>query len=90
VASKTISEPVKDVESLKKMIKERLSCIELPDLRFAEMKTVNGPDIIVDAGGFGQVHSRKKIPADKLDVKHGRSHSDLDGKCGTRARLRTA
>ncbi len=51
VIGQKISQPVKDVDSLKKMIKEVFPAVELPDLRFEDMKTVKGPDIIVDAVG---------------------------------------
>jgi 2-keto-4-pentenoate hydratase len=68
VIGQKISKPVKDVASLKKMIKEVFPAVELPDLRFAEMKTVKGPDIIVDAVGSAKYIVGKKMPVDKVDV----------------------
>jgi 2-keto-4-pentenoate hydratase len=68
VVGQKISEPVKDVESLKKMIKEVFPAVELPDLRFADMKNVKGTDIIADAVGCAKYIIGPKIPADKVDV----------------------
>lgn len=79
VFGQKISEPVKDVDSLKKTVKEVFPAIELPDLRFADMKTVNGPDIIVDAVGSAKYIVGKRIPADKLDVSTVEVTLTLDG-----------
>lgn len=68
VIGQKISEPVKDVNSLKKMVKEVFPAVELPDLRFEDMKTLKGPDIIVDAVGSSKYIVGKKIPVDKVDV----------------------
>ncbi len=80
VLGQKISEPVKDVESLKKMIKKVLPAVELPDLRFSDMKTVTCPDIIVDAVGSAKYIVGKRIPADKVDVSTVEVTLTLDGK----------
>ncbi len=79
VLGQKISEPVKDVESLKKMVKEVFPAIELPDMRFEDMKTVTGPDIVVDAVGSAKYIVGKKIPADKVDVSKVEVTLTLDG-----------
>lgn len=79
VLGQKISQPVKDVESLKKMVKEVFPAIELPDMRFADMKTVTGPDIVVDAVGSAKYIVGKKIPADKADVNKVEVTLTLDG-----------
>jgi 2-keto-4-pentenoate hydratase len=68
VVAQKISEPVKDVAALKKMIKEVFPAVELPDLRFADMKNLKGPDIIADAVSSAKYIVGPKIPADKVDV----------------------
>ncbi len=79
VIGKKISEPVKDTDSLKKMIKEVFPAVELPDLRFEDMKEIKGPDIIVDAVGSSKYIVGKKIPADKIDVSKVEVTLKLDG-----------
>jgi 2-keto-4-pentenoate hydratase len=68
VVGRKIAEPVKDVASLKKMIKEVFPAVELPDLRFADMKNLKGPDIIADAVSSAKYIVGPRIPADKVDV----------------------
>ena len=68
VVGQKISAPVKDVESLKKMIKEVFPAVELPDLRFADMKNLKGQDLIVDAVACSKYIIGPRIPADKVDV----------------------
>lgn len=68
VVGQKISAPVKDVESLKKMIKEVFPAVELPDLRFADMKSLKGQDLIVDAVACSKYIIGPRIPADKVDV----------------------
>jgi len=68
VVGQQISQPVKDVDSLKKMIKEVFPAVELPDLRFADMKDVKGPDIVADAVGCAKYIIGKKIPVGQADV----------------------
>ncbi len=75
-----ISEPVKDVESLKKMVKEVFPAVELPDLRFADMKNLKGTDIIADAVGAAKYIIGKRMPADKVDVNKVEVTMTLDGK----------
>ena len=79
VIGQKISEPVKDVDSLKKMIKEVFPAVELPDLRFEDMSTVKGPDIIVDAVGSAKYIVGKKIPVDKVDVSKVEVTLKMDG-----------
>jgi 2-keto-4-pentenoate hydratase len=79
VIGQKISEPVKDLDSLKKMIKEVFPAVELPDLRFEDMSAVKGPDIIVDAVGSAKYIVGKKMPADKVDVSKVEVTLKLDG-----------
>jgi 2-keto-4-pentenoate hydratase len=80
VAGQKISQPVKNVESLKKMIKEVFPAVELPDLRFADMKNLKGTDIIVDAVGCAKYIIGPKVPANKVDVSKVEVTLTCDGK----------
>ncbi len=60
VAGRKIDKPVSDVASLKKMISEVFPAVELPDIRFNQMKGIKGADIVADAIGSSQVHCREK------------------------------
>ncbi len=79
VVGQKISEPVKDVESLKKMIKEFFPAVELPDLRFDDMKSVKGSDLIVDAVASAKYIVGPRFPADKVDVGKVDVTLTLDG-----------
>ncbi len=79
VLGEKITEPVKDLDSLKKKIKEVFPAIELPDLRFDDMKNLKGPDIIVDAVSCAKYIVGKRIPADQLDVSGVEVTLKLDG-----------
>ena len=79
VIGQKISQPVKDVASLKTMIKEVFPAVELPDLRFEDMKTLKGPDVIVDAVGSAKYIVGKKMPVDKVDVSKVEVTLKLDG-----------
>jgi len=73
VIGQQISQPVKDVDSMKKMIKEVFPAVELPDLRFADLKELKGPDLVADAVGCSKYIVGKRIPVgqtnvDKVDV----------------------
>lgn len=74
-----ISEPVKDAESLKKKIKEVFPAVELPDLRFDDMKNLKGTDIVVDAVSSSKYIVGKRIPADKIDLSGVSVVLKLDG-----------
>ncbi|MBI5249927.1 MAG: 4-oxalocrotonate decarboxylase [Desulfomonile tiedjei] len=79
VLGEKISEPVKDVDSLKKKIKEVFPAIELPDLRFDDMKNLKGTDLIIDAVSSAKYIVGKKVPADQVDVTGGEVTLKLDG-----------
>lgn len=80
VAGEKITKPVQDVAALKKMIKEVFPAVELPDLRFADMKNLKGADIVADAVGSAKYIVGKRIPADKVDVGEVKVTLTLDGK----------
>lgn len=80
VIGQRIDKPVEDVASLKKMVKEVFPAIELPDLRFADLKAVKGPDLIADGVGAAQYIVGKRMPADKVDVSTIKVTLTLDGK----------
>jgi len=80
VVGQKISEPVKDVEALKKTVKEVFPAVDLPDLRFADVKNVKGPDIIVDNLGYSKYIIGKRMPSDKVDVNKVEVTMTLDGK----------
>ncbi len=63
-----IDKPVADVEALKKMIKDVCPAVELPDLRFDDMKNLKGADIIVDAVSSAKYIIGKAVPATSVDV----------------------
>ncbi len=75
-----ITKPVKDVESLKKLIKTVYPAIELPDIRFAEMKKLTVSDIIADAVGSSKYLVGPGIPMGKVDVNNVKVTLTLDGK----------
>jgi len=75
-----IAKPVKDVESLKKLIKTVYPAIELPDMRFADMKNLTVADIVADAVGSSKYLIGKGIPMDKADVNNVKVTLTLDGK----------
>jgi 2-keto-4-pentenoate hydratase len=80
VAGEKIDRPVKDVESLKKMIKAVFPAIELPDIRFAEMKDLKGVDLIVDAVSSSKYIVGKPLPVDKVHVDKVQVSLMMDGK----------
>ena len=61
---KDISEPVEDIESLKKAVAIVFPAIELPDLAFTNMKLIKGTDIIA-----ANVVARKVLVGDAVRVK---------------------
>jgi 2-keto-4-pentenoate hydratase len=61
---KDITEPVEDIESLKKAVAIVFPAIELPDLSFTDMKQIKGPDIIA-----ANVVARKVLVGDAVWVK---------------------
>lgn len=63
-----IDKPVADIEALKKMIKEVCPAVELPDLRFDDMKNLKGTDIIIDAVSSAKYIVGKPVPANSVDV----------------------
>lgn len=79
VLGEKISEPVKDVDSLKKKIKEVFPAVELPDMRFDDMKNLKGTDIIVDAVSCAKYIVGKRVPADQVDVAGVEVTLKLDG-----------
>jgi 2-keto-4-pentenoate hydratase len=75
-----IAKPVKDVEALKKLIKTVYPAIELPDIRFADMKKLTVPDIVADAVGSSKYLIGKGIPMGKVDLNKVKVTLTLDGK----------
>jgi 2-keto-4-pentenoate hydratase len=63
-----IDKPVADVDALKKLIKEVCPAIELPDLRFDDLKGIKGTDLIVDAVSSSKYIVGTRIPSDSIDV----------------------
>jgi 2-keto-4-pentenoate hydratase len=90
VVGNKIDEPVKDVDSLKKMIKEIFPAVELPDLRFNDIKSVKGPDLIVDAVASAKYIIGPRIPADKVDVDKVAVTLTLDGAVVNQGKARDA
>lgn len=79
VLGEKITEPVKDVDSLKKKIKEVFAAVELPDLRFDDMKNLKGTDLVVDAVSCSKYIVGKRMPADQADVTQVEVVLKLDG-----------
>ncbi len=90
VVGTKIDKPVPDVTALKKLIKEFFPAVELPDLRFGDMKNLKGTDIIVDAVGCAQYIVGKPMPADKLDPNDVVVTMTLDGKEFNKGKARDA
>ncbi|MDQ1238374.1 MAG: 2-keto-4-pentenoate hydratase [Thermodesulfobacteriota bacterium] len=74
-----IDKPVADVDALKKLIKEVCPAIELPDLRFDDLKGLKGTDLIVDAVSSSKYIVGKRIPSDSVDVSQVTVTLTLDG-----------
>lgn len=66
--SKDITEPIKDIESLKKAVSIVFPAIELPDLFYSDMKQLNGPDIIATNVAARQVLIGKAMPVRAQDL----------------------
>jgi len=65
---KTITEPVEDIELLKKAVTIVFPAIELPDLYYSDMKKITGPDIIATNVAARQVLIGKALPANTQDL----------------------
>jgi len=76
----TIRKPVKDVASLKMLIGTIYPAIELPDIRFADLKKLTVADIVADAVGSSKYLVGKGIPMGKVDVNNVKVTLTLDGK----------
>jgi len=79
VIGEKITAPVKDEAALKKMVKEVFPAVELPDLRYGDMKNLKGADIIADGVGSSKYIVGKRMPADKVDVNQVKVTMTLDG-----------
>lgn len=75
-----VDKPVKDIPALKKLVKEVCPAIELPDLRYADLKNLKGPDIVADCVASAKYIVGKCLPADKVDVGAVKITLALDGK----------
>jgi 2-keto-4-pentenoate hydratase len=80
VVGRRISEPVKDVDTLKTMISEVFPAVELPDIRFEDLKNLKGTDLVCDAVGCAQYIVGKKLPISAVDVSQVTVALNLDGK----------
>lgn len=80
IMAEKVTQPVKDVESLKKMVRSVFPAVELPDIRFVEMKDLKGTDLIVDAVSSSKYIVGKEVPVDKVDVNDVQVSLALDGK----------
>ncbi len=79
VAGQKITEPVKDVAALKEKISHVFPAVELPDLRFADMKGIKGTDFIVDAVGSAKYIVGPFVPRQSVDVGAVKVTLTLDG-----------
>jgi 2-keto-4-pentenoate hydratase len=79
VLGEKITEPVKDVDSLKKKIKEVFPAVELPDMRFDDMKNLKGTDLVVDAVSCAKYIVGKRAPVGQVDVTGVEVTLTLDG-----------
>jgi len=82
IAAARIDKPVPDVGSLRKLIKEVCPAVELPDIRFAEMKGITEADLIVLIAGA--VSSAKyvvgeRVPVDSVDLSKVKVGLTQDG-----------
>lgn len=78
--NKKIDKPVKDVAALKKLVKEVFPAIELPDLRFDNLKNVKGVDFIADAVSSAKYIVGKPVSPDKIDVSKVELTLAMNGK----------
>jgi 2-keto-4-pentenoate hydratase len=75
-----IDKPVKDVASLKKLVKEVFPAIELPNLRFDNVKKVTGVDFIADAVSSAKYIVGMPVAPDKVDVSKVELTLAMNGK----------
>jgi 2-keto-4-pentenoate hydratase len=75
-----ISEPVRDVDELKKKIKDVFPAVELPDIRFADMKTLKGPDLVADAVSSAKYITGNRLPFGAVDPNVQEVTLTRDGK----------
>ncbi len=71
IAGAKIDKRVPDVDSLKKLIKEVCPAVELPDIRFVDMKGVTEADLIVLIAGAvssAKYVIGKPVPVDSVDL----------------------
>ncbi|MFC1836267.1 2-keto-4-pentenoate hydratase [Thermodesulfobacteriota bacterium] len=80
IVGKEITKPVKDVASLKKLIKGVCPTIELPDIRFKELKGLKPADIAFDTAGSAKYIIGKPVAVDKMDLNKVAVSMTLDGK----------
>lgn len=80
VVGKKITKPVKDVKELKTYIGAIVPAIELPDIRFADMKKLNAADIAADAVGSAKFIVGKPVAMGENDVNEVATKLSLDGK----------
>ena len=75
-----VDKPVKDVAGLKKLVKEVCPAIELPDLRYSDLKNLKGQDIVSDGVASAGYIVGTRMPADKVDVANLKVTLAKDGK----------
>ncbi len=78
--AKKVDKPVKDAEELKKLVKEVCPAIELPDLRYADLKNLKGPDLACDAVASAKYIAGKRVPLSQADVSQVKVTLSMDGK----------
>lgn len=78
--AKKVDKPVKDVAALKALVKEVCPAIELPDLRYNDLKNLKGTDIVSDGVASAKYIVGKRLAADKVDVAKVMVSLTLDGK----------
>lgn len=79
VLGERITEPVQNIDSLRNKVKEVFAAVELPDLRFDDMKNIKGTDLIVDAVGSAKYIVGNRMPAAGADITRVEVVLKLDG-----------
>ena len=75
-----VNKPVKDVATLKKLVKEVCPAIELPDLRYGNLKKLKGPDLVADGVASAKYIVGKRVPKDRVDVAKVKVALAMNGK----------
>ncbi len=74
-----INKPVENIDELKNYIKAVMPVVEVPDLRYADMKNLKAADLVVDAVSSAKYILGKSVPYVELDLNEIQVNLTKDG-----------